>query len=55
MALITLENVTIAFEGTVAVDRVSFCVERGDYLVILGENGSGKYVPRQYRRIRGEQ
>ena len=42
MALITLENVTIAFEGTVAVDRVSFCVERGDYLVILGENGSGK-------------
>lgn len=42
MALIQLRNVTIAFEGTVAVDRVSLSVEKGDYLVVLGENGSGK-------------
>ena len=42
MALIQLQNVTIAFEGQVAVDRVSLSVERGDYLVVLGENGSGK-------------
>ena len=42
MALIQLRDVTIAFEGTVAVDRVSLCVEKGDYLVVLGENGSGK-------------
>jgi len=42
MALIQLRNVTIAFEGMVAVDRVSLSVERGDYLVVLGENGSGK-------------
>ena len=42
MALIELADVTIAFEGTVAVDRVSFSVEKGDYLVVLGENGSGK-------------
>ena len=42
MALIQMKDVTIAFEGQVAVDRVSLSVEKGDYLVVLGENGSGK-------------
>ncbi len=42
MALIAMNNVTIAFEGAVAVDSVSLEVQRGDYLVIVGENGSGK-------------
>ena len=42
MALITLKNVTIAFEGVPAVENVSYQVNRGDYMVIIGENGSGK-------------
>lgn len=42
MALITLKDVTIAFEGVNAVEHVSFEIDRGDYLVIIGENGSGK-------------
>ncbi len=42
MALIELRNVTVAFEGVNAVEDVSFSVERGDYLVMIGENGSGK-------------
>ena len=42
MALITMNDVTIAFEGVVAVEKVSFRVDPGDYLVIVGENGSGK-------------
>ena len=42
MALITLKDVTIAFEGVSAVESASFSVERGDYLVMIGENGSGK-------------
>ncbi len=42
MALITMKDVTIAFEGVVAVEKVSFKVEPGDYLVVVGENGSGK-------------
>lgn len=42
MALITLQNVTIAFEGIAAVENVNFSIDRGDYAVIIGENGSGK-------------
>ena len=42
MALITLRDVTIAFEGVPAVEHVSFQIDRGDYLVVIGENGSGK-------------
>ena len=42
MALIELKDVTIAFEGVAAVERVNLAVERGEYLVIVGENGSGK-------------
>ena len=42
MALIQLTDVTIAFEGVNAVEGVSFQVNRGDYLVMVGENGSGK-------------
>lgn len=42
MALITLTDVTIAFEGVAAVENVSFEINRGDYLVVVGENGSGK-------------
>ena len=42
MSLIAMKDVTIAFEGVVAVEKVSFRVDPGDYLVIVGENGSGK-------------
>lgn len=42
MALIKVEDVTITYEGVPAVQNASFRVESGDYLVILGENGSGK-------------
>ena len=42
MALITLKDVTIAFEGVPAVEHVSLQVNRGDYMVLIGENGSGK-------------
>ena len=42
MALITLKDVTIAFDGVPVVENASFSVEKGDYLVMLGENGSGK-------------
>ena len=42
MALIRLNNATVSYEGDLAAENVSFSVEKGDYLVIPGENGSGK-------------
>ena len=42
MALITVADVTISYEGLIAAENVSFHIDRGDYLVIIGENGSGK-------------
>ena len=42
MALITVDNVTIGYEGRPVVRDLRFVVQRGDYLCIVGENGSGK-------------
>ena len=42
MALITCENVSIGYEGQTVVKELNFSIERGDYLCIVGENGSGK-------------
>ena len=42
MALITMNNASVSYEGDAAFTDVSFSVEKDDYLVILGENGSGK-------------
>ena len=48
MSLLTVENLTVQFEtrnGTsVAVDDVSFSVDKGQILGIVGESGSGKSV-----------
>ena len=32
----------MGYEGTVAVENVTADIERGDYVVVVGENGSGK-------------
>ena len=42
MALLTCENLTLAYDTGVVADHVTFSVEEGDYLCIVGENGSGK-------------
>lgn len=36
------EHICVAYEGKKVVDHVSFEVEHGDYLCIVGENGTGK-------------
>jgi len=42
MELITAQNLTLAYDGRIAADRVSFTLPKGGYLCVIGENGSGK-------------
>ena len=42
MALLTIQDLTLGYEGRILADRLSFSVQPGDYLCIVGENGSGK-------------
>jgi ABC-2 type transport system ATP-binding protein len=42
MTLLTLEHVTKRYDGVVAVDDVSFQVDRGQVVGFLGPNGAGK-------------
>lgn len=42
MKLITCEHVTLRYDNRVVVHDLSFAVEQGCYLCIVGENGSGK-------------
>lgn len=40
--IISCKNVTMQYENTVAVQDVSFDVEKGSFVCIIGENGAGK-------------
>lgn len=42
MALIECKNVSMSYDGQSVLKNISFKVEKGDYLCIIGENGSGK-------------
>ena len=40
--ILTAENITQIYPGTVALDDVSFNVRKGKVNVLIGENGAGK-------------
>lgn len=42
MALLTCDDVFFAYENQIVVKRLSFQIKEGDYLCIVGENGTGK-------------
>lgn len=42
MALITCKNLSFAYENMTVAKNINFCVEKSDYVCIVGENGSGK-------------
>ena len=42
MSYIECENLILGYEGIPVAEHISFLVEKGDYLCIVGENGAGK-------------
>src|SRR5207245_11390106 len=42
MKLIEIANLTIAYEGVLALDNITFSVDAKDFLGIIGPNGAGK-------------
>ena len=42
MTFLSFHNITKRFPGVLALDRVSFAVERGSCHALIGENGAGK-------------
>jgi urea transport system ATP-binding protein len=41
-SILSLENVTVSFDGFKAVDNLSFSVPKGTVRVVIGPNGAGK-------------
>ncbi|MFI5002364.1 MAG: ABC transporter ATP-binding protein [Reyranellales bacterium] len=44
MSLLSVENLSVAFPGHTAVHQVSFAIEAGETLALVGESGCGKSV-----------
>jgi branched-chain amino acid transport system ATP-binding protein len=42
VTILEVDGITLAFDGVVAVDDVSFTVERGELFAVIGPNGAGK-------------
>ena len=42
MSLLSFNDLTIGYENNIVLSDLSLDIDKGDYLVILGENGAGK-------------
>ena len=41
-SILEMRNITVRFDGVIAVDNVSFKVNHGEFLCLIGPNGAGK-------------
>ena len=48
MPQLICENLTLGYNSQTIINDLSFSVNKGDYLYILGENGSGKSTITQF-------
>lgn len=42
MTVLKVDNLTMSYGGKTVIDNISFSVEKGEYLCIVGDNGVGK-------------
>ena len=42
MALLECKDVCLGYEGQVILENINFCLNGGEYLFVVGENGTGK-------------
>ena len=42
MAQLTCKNLTLGYDNRAIQEDLNFSIDAGDYLCIVGENGSGK-------------
>ena len=40
--LLKCDNISVSYDGRTVVKDVSFCLNEGEYVCIVGENGSEK-------------
>ena len=40
--MINCKNLCLGYDGKIVVENVNFCVNQGDYVCIVGQNGAGK-------------
>ena len=42
MSLLECKNLCVGYSSKTVCENLNFCVEKGDFVFIVGENGSGK-------------
>lgn len=42
MALLSFENVTIAYQENIVLENISFAMDKGEFVYLIGKTGSGK-------------
>ena len=42
MALLTIKDLSLGYDSNIILEGLNFKVDTGDYLCIVGENGTGK-------------